>query len=273
LAGKADIPILALVIAGLAIIPLSFLPSFSPSILVQTVILLSLVYAAYWALEIRSTLAIGLYRHQALGLALVALSFGALDFSFVVVPNSPASIPLFWLALLVTYYFMDESILAARRSDPFRRDSFHWRRLRIALWTLIAVAIAEPAAFFGLGPTPGPTPLTFQLLFLPVYPVVVAGTIVLPVSVLRTRDTALRRQIKWFGAFILLLLGPLPASSIVSPSLNLLFSIVGLLAGAYCLYRSARSLAPLNRVEVEMPGLTNLNTGAMLNSGSSLSIQ
>src|ERR1700719_3382495 len=89
--------------------------------------LLAIVYAAYWAFDIRRSLSVRLYRNQAFGLGVFSLvimlaalpspqpgSSGILgNISFQVVYTLVTCV--FWLG---TIYFVDASVLASRRSDP-----------------------------------------------------------------------------------------------------------------------------------------------------------
>jgi len=222
-----------------------------------------LSFALYWALNIRQSLSVGLYRNQALGVGLVAAGAAINAFNFgLSVGGLVGGDTYFALTVgfqsvwfLFLFYFIDTSALAARRSDPLLRDSLRWKKIRGPLW------IANIAAFvFGLF---NHLPVQYGLTLIP-------GVVLLPVIARRSGDSTFRTQIKWFGFYVLLLaasfgallfLGALlstkppvnPSSPYSSPLYDLGIALFALLVwgAAYCLNRSARSLVPLNRFPVE----------------------
>ena len=236
---------------------------------------LGISYSVYWAFSIRSALARSLYRHQALGIGLVGI-FGefsilvaALLFVYdlgsilkgVVTPLFLASgltVVGFELAL---FYWIDSSILAARRSDPLLRDTFGWRRLRFLTWILLIVlgiaSVALPQSVFQ-----GDFSSTGVLLgYLPVFVVVLSGAVVLPIAARRSGDATLRKHLAWFALFVAGIFlsntpnavqglssgqGDLLAPSALSLGLQYLIG----LGASYFIYRSVRSLAPLNKLSL-----------------------
>ena len=239
-------------------------------------------YGAYWGFSIRRALSVRLYRNQAFGIGLIAAN-ELLDFinHTIFGTGSPLENYILFLVIdafitLTWFYWIDASVLAGRRSDPLLRDTLHWRRLRAPLWVLILVTAAIPAsvaAYFQLttGTEPGFvlnwTYLQFtvssgsQLMLslagrLYQFLIAVSGTAALWITALRSGDVRLRRQLEWFAAFIVtsLLAGVAGNTNILVPLFgeavgNLLFAVI--IFQAYCLYRSARSLAPLNRISQE----------------------
>lgn len=233
-------------------------------------------YAAYWAFAIRRSLAIRVYRNQALGVGLIALGPLLFSLELLVTGGSPAGpgTPLldagyiatgFGLTLLV-FYWIDASVLAARRGDPLLRDSFHWKRLRILLWIVnVAGVVASVVGVFSTGFGSIGFPLsTFSgalvtnLWLLPTLATAISGIIVLPTSAFRSGDAVLRTHLKWFALFsgaqlILIMasaLGIILITSISEASAGSLLEFATSLVGGYCLYRSARSLVPLNRLSI-----------------------
>ena len=99
----------------------------------------SYMYVLYVALKVRQSLAVGQYRRHALGIGIVAIVFVADQVSnFFPALNTGiwnylglATFAAFALGLL---YWVDSSVLAARRSDPLYRDTFHWSKLRWVAW-------------------------------------------------------------------------------------------------------------------------------------------
>jgi len=234
-------------------------------------IIAAISYNAYWAFRIRRALAVRLYRNQALGIGLVAL-FGESEFviialayaydlqaffTFKLTPLTEALIISAVAFELVLFYWIDASILAARKSDPLLRDTFGWRRLRAPFWVLIfasiAVAVALPiSAFHGNFSFPGI--LSAYSTFLAI---MFAGALVLPVAASRSGDMTLRRNLLWFAFFVGgVFLSGVP-SIVLSTNVNgvlqanaVSLSLVYLisLAAAFSLYRSVKSLVPLNRL-------------------------
>jgi hypothetical protein len=201
------------------------------------------IFPAYWAIDIRRALAVGLYRIQALGIALVSLgflSFGEL-FSTLVTYN---------MALLIIFYWLDASVLAARRSDPLLRDTLRWTKLRVPVWALIlagfgvsvAAVVIKGDITYMLSDTGGSFLSTF-----PDFAIPILALVLLPLVARRSGDLALRRHIVWFGAFAALQFGAILGALIFGGASY----FVGFAFGGYCLFRSARALVPLNRISLE----------------------
>jgi hypothetical protein len=207
------------------------------------------LYAAFWAFSIWRRLPVRLYRNQAFGIGTVAASFALLDLDQFtpVVTGSEAGpsefFPILVLVFVVLFYWIDASILAARRADPLLRDTLYWRRLRFVFWAILAVAIA----FSIIGAIPEVQFLVLTALII----VPISGAVFLPIAARRSGDASLRRQLKWFGAFVLLLLAIsiLAGSSGQGANVYIVAATLGgIYAADYCLYKSAKSLAPLNRL-------------------------
>lgn len=208
------------------------------------------LYAAFWGFSIWRRLSVGLYRNQAFGISIVAVSFALLDLDqFTPVFPGTYAIPseffiIVYLVDVVLFYWIDASILAAKRTDPLLRDTLHWRQLRLVIWAIllvsVVVSILAQAHF-----------LAFTSLLL----VAISGAVSLPVAASRSGDESMRRQLKWFGLFALLLLtiGIIAAASGASGVENV-YSTVAMLsiiyAADYCLYKSAKSLVPLNKLSL-----------------------
>ncbi len=205
------------------------------------------LYAAYWALNIRHALAVKVYRRQALGIGLVAISFAILDFeqvlSSVIIPSLGGNGFIFFgtvfLVSLILFYWIDSSMISARRSDPLLRDSLHWSKLRILLWILIVAWYLIDVILLTLNPTPS------VLLLGPVILVPLSGALSLSVVSRRSKDIAFRRHLKWFAVFTVLLFFIIPLGANIA-SYALIFP------AGYSLYRSARSLAPLNKISLDI---------------------
>lgn len=213
---------------------------------VQVTTVLIYAYASYWAFEIRKASASRLYRNQALGVGLLCLGFALLFISFIFNLGSVLG-PIQLLPFFLPFYWIDASVLAARRSDPFLRDIYRWSKVRLILWPLLVLSWVANI------PNWSPTPLfsLFFLIFL--FLPFVTGAIYLPISAIRSRDTTFRRHLRWFGFFAIFLVGAAvfgALSFLIGPVAFLPASVLFVLGG-YCLYRSAKSLVPLNRISLE----------------------
>jgi hypothetical protein len=210
------------------------------------------LYSSYWAFAIRKVLVTSLYRREAqwiggMGLFFVLLSaFLTIALSFQI--NSLATNILGGLIIaggfVLIFLWIDSTVLIARRSDPLFRDTLHWSRLRYLLWlatiggALGAVATAVQSGLSTIAPYGG-------VLFF--------GAVALLISARRSGDSTLRRHLKWTGLCVFLLwLGsqaqdPL-FNTISDPYLvqSLIYPLIA--AGAYSLYRSAKSLVPLGHL-------------------------
>lgn len=236
-------------------------------------------YGTYWSLSFRRALAVRLYRSQALGIGLVSASVVLLVFSQIAVAiisrpggsgpfGEPIFLPFSDFTILVIFYWIDASVRAARRSDPLLRDTLHWTQLRVVAWAGIIVSIALTSLYvlflivetgLPVDVVPNLPPVIDFVSMIPFYLPVILGSIFLPVGALRSRDPALRWHLGWFFLFLLLLLVTsilffvllIPVPSSLERLLNIGLTYVNSLSynvGGYFLYRSARSLAPLNKI-------------------------
>lgn len=212
-------------------------------------------YAGYWSLAIRSGLAVPVYRNQALGsfVIVIVASFTSLYvFAGFFVSNfgngieGVVSVTVISLGL---FYWVDASMLAARRSDPLMRDLLHWRSARKVLWAfnivvlsyLLLLDVISPFYTYG-----GPLVITPFLI------AVICGALLLTIVARRTAAPALRQNLRWFGLFFLSTLITYPFSAGGGPFAGVPAELilVGLgIFGGYCLLRSVRSLVEVSEDE------------------------
>ena len=214
-------------------------------------------YAAYWAFNIRRALVVRIYRNQALGVGLVSLGFILTFFDYILVSsfNLVIFILIQVLVSALFFFFIDSAVLDGRRSDPLLRDTIHWRRIRLWVWAIFALASAASVFitghYAGLNGTIAsvlPSWVSFIGWSLEVLVVIIVGIIALPITAVRSRDPYLRKQLAWLAGFVAFLAagGPVPTSSAYAPvAFTLQFAM------AFCLYKSARALAPLNKISLE----------------------
>ena len=216
-------------------------------------------YDAYWGFNIRRALAVRLYRNQALGIALVAAGFAAANLLFVlifyVIPTfySDAIVFVVYVPVGTVFYMIDAAVLASRRSDPLLRDTFHWRRLRTPLWFAnVALIVALGLGFLLLHDLLyNNIALEYFLFSLPPLITGVCGVTLLPIVARRSRDTNMRRHMKWFGVFgAMLLTFFFGAGATTDFFISQMLWNVPSIVGGYALYRSVRALVPLNRISL-----------------------
>ena len=211
-------------------------------------------YAAYWAFIIRRALVHGLYRRQASWVVAMGIYFVALSsfLTFAIYYNLNSLIvnalggTIIGSGFIVIFAWMDTTIRVARRSDPLSRDTIHWSKLRY---------------FIGLVTVGGAVTSVFQAVtsgFSQVAPyggALFIGAIALIVSAKRSGDITLKKHLLWTGlcTFFLWLASQaeMPLSEIqllAQSNLSQVFTFVIVAAGAFSLYKSAKSLIPLRHM-------------------------
>jgi hypothetical protein len=215
-------------------------PLLSVQILLDGLVVFVFAYPVFWALNIRRFLAVRLYKSQALGLALICVAFSLGSFD----PTGA----IYGLFLLLVFYWIDLSFRAARRSDPLLRDSIRWSRLRLVLWPVnllqIPLSIYTVLAVFGYLPSAVTLGNTIEIA--PFFATAASGVALAAVVALRTADGALRGQLIWFGIFVFVQFAIIIVAQV--NSVNGAVYFVGFEFAAFALYKSARSLVPLNRI-------------------------
>ncbi len=240
---------------------------------VTALAVVSYMFVLYVALKVRQSLAVGSYKRHALGMGLIALIFAADQ-----VRNSfPAMFTGIWNYLggligiawvLVLLYWVDSSILAARRSDPLYRDTFHWSKLRWVAWVASVVVIIfgnvtglvlSPASSSTVVPVVQASPELNLLLavsfFLPAYIVVISAVVVIPFAANRCKDLVFRKHLEWFFLFLAIQLIMSGGLGFLFQSLYIVIDGTALMVGLYPLYRSVKSLVPLYKFSTEEKSL------------------
>jgi len=237
-------------------------------------------FSAYRAFGVRKGLAVGLYRNQALWAgttaAYWALLFVVYGIAFSIYQANPgpnltniiddfAVFAWLYAALILAFQWVDSSVSVARRSDPLLRDTMHWKYTRIALWLLILFGLVVSFSVYGLmvaidaNGDPLLAQVNFYILNYPVF------LIVGPLSFLalyagsrHSGDPTLRRHLRWLAFYILVLLLQGSSSFLTRgltfpESSSILVVVIGVVtvANGLALYRTARSLAPLNRITLD----------------------
>ncbi len=260
--------IILLTATTVSVVLVSFLGPLDPW--VDIIPLLVFLYAAYWALAIRGSLGVSLFRKQALGIGLVALSWGSVLAAALVFGGSPSFTtgnPAYlspYFAGALTFYWVDASMLTAKRMDPLGRNNLHWKGLRSVFWTFLLIGIVLDVLgylFNGWDSIlfTSSLPSSFFLLIILVILVIaivfefaftlagpaIMGIILLPIIARRTKDRQLQRHFLWFGSFMLFFFVVLIFLGIATS-----FVFIPATVAAFSLYRSARSLVPLNKISL-----------------------
>lgn len=219
-------------------------------------------YGAYWAYQIRSALVSPLYRNRALWVGAVGTFFALLVLSTILIGTFASTnrfLSLFQFGLtnfgaILVFGWIDSNVRVARRSDPLRRNTLHWTKLRILIWVILSIALVGGlvSAFVSdISYLSSPAGLGGAFLESPFTPAAAFGIVALAVSHRRINDVTLKRHIKWLVFFVLILLF---ATRLLEYSSSLL-STVGFIAilllacGAYFLYMAARSLSQLDHLK------------------------
>jgi hypothetical protein len=225
------------------------------------------LYATYWALSIRRSLVGRVYRNHALWLSAICLILGV--GSPIENASSNNAIVSFAIVLytivsiIVIFAFVDSTVPIARRSDPLLRSIFRWEKVRIVIWSdvgLLTIFFVYSDVSLSFDSSPWAV-LGFPLVLFPL----VLAVLALLVGARRSRDSLLRGSLAWFGAALFLALVRALISLVEMAVLNIstydsTYSYPALafgpayILGTYALYRSARSLAPINRLHTIEPG-------------------
>jgi len=222
-------------------------------------------YAAYWALSVRRALAGRMYRNHALLLGIVGIlvaMVGFLTYSTNQIINDLLTV--FYSAVFpFLFAFVDSTIPVARRSDPLLRSILHWNRLRFVLWGeafALAIVTFIPAAspeFVGNSSAASLGNLVWPLLATTLFGISGAALVI---GARRSRDQILKGSLKWMGLCLLVFVLGFVGDTIVTSlpgvtTFDFYYSYyavpTGLLSivGTYFLYRSSRSLAPINPLQ------------------------
>lgn len=239
------------------------------------------IYAAYWAFAFRQALVGHVYRNQALWLGVLSIILATV----FIVPSQSTGGPVIIalsevpvVALILGFFaFVDSTVPIARRSDPRLRGILHWEIVRFPAWGLL-ILTEILGVYFAVTNTPGTNGFDAGfgglLLFLFGAPPMLLGAS-------RSMDPYLRGSLKWFGLALLCFIGVLLVAALesavniaTSPYSSIPYYAVALLAGL-ALYRSAHSLAPVNRLQVGEPettGVPGVVQSSPLNSPPRLAI-
>jgi hypothetical protein len=220
------------------------------------------LYAAYWALAIRRALAGPIYRVHALWLGILGIMVASLMF----IKYSGNAIQLSAVGIYtsvlfaVTFAFVDSTVMVARRSDPLLRSVLRWEGLRIALWaTFIPLVLvnAIPILSPSFANSPAGYFLVNDLWYVLTLVVFFLAAVALVIGARRSRDPLLRASLKWLGLFLSLFVVRILVAAVETAVLGVSLSDASysypalptaaiVILGAYCLYKSARSLAPIS---------------------------
>ncbi len=223
------------------------------------------LFGAYWAFSVRRALAGRMYRNHALWLGILGVltaTVGVLTYSTNSFVND--GIAAFYSALyILVFAFIDTTIPVVRRSDPLLRSILRWDRLRVGLWCDAAVLSVASYLLYAYYYNGVYSSLTGVVYFLAAGSTFGVSGAALIVGARRSQDRVLRSSLKWLGlsllSWVLVFLASAVESSVL-PNLTefeyfysyytLPYGALAILA-TYSLYRSTRSLVPMNRISLE----------------------
>ncbi len=223
-----------------------------------------LLYGAYWAFAIRRALASPIYRNHALWLGGVGVLIAiAVFLTYSDDPTVSAAMNIFYSVLFaVIFAFIDSTVRVARRSDPLLRSILQWEKLRIVIWIdIVLLAFVNIYSIFNLSFGTGVAANILGNFFIAL-PFLAGGPAML-IGARRSRDAQLRVSMKWLGMTLVLAIGPalvnvIEGSFLGISQFDLYYSYLALPAGAiwivmaYFFYKSARSLASVNPMPLEV---------------------
>ncbi|HMD78879.1 MAG TPA: hypothetical protein VKF39_02730, partial [Nitrososphaerales archaeon] len=223
------------------------------------------LFAAYWAFSIRHSLVGRVYRNHALWLGVLCVLVAVQRVGNNSIDPTLNAIGGFTLLILfpVVFAFIDTTVRVARRSDPLLRSILHWESVRFLLWADLA-ALEAVIILTIVSPSFGNSDLGNILWTVLVFPVFIVGGSALLIGATRSGDPVLRRSLKWIGVVLFVAVLNMLVTSIIinlpniSPA-DFYYSYPALpdgavsIVGAYAFYRSARSLAPINRLQAAEP--------------------
>jgi hypothetical protein len=222
------------------------------------------LYAAHWAFAVRRALVSRIYRSHALWLGALGVMLAVTMFITYSGNTTRLLVVGTYNSILfaVVFAFADSIVPVARRSDPLLRSILRWGKLRIALWAVVVPMVLTNTIPI-LGPSFANSPagnivvnigwyILATILFIFMAAALVTGA-------RRSRDLVLRVSLKWLGVLLSLtvvrVLDAAMQTTVLGVSLSdyaysypaLIGAALSILS-AYALYRSARSLAPINRL-------------------------
>jgi len=229
------------------------------------------LYAGYWGIAISRGLVLRDYKNQALGLTSIAWYFAAgwfigNFFGGVISSYSVVLLAVFSISSNIPLFiWIDFTARVARRSDPYERDTLHWsvtKYFLVAGLIIVGAIILSEAPItviygLGVGVPSNTVPLIYQILGLGQYlALAVVAFVLISLSAIRSKDRTLQKHLRWFALFPVAVFATLVElgffnyffSGTVQGSLGNEISgyLVDLFLGfgGFCLYKSARSLAP-----------------------------
>jgi hypothetical protein len=230
-----------------------------PLALIGIVVIVIFAYGSYWAFQVRSALISRLYRNRALWAGSVGAFFALLILSNLLIGSlDPTNFYLSLLQFTIGYFgaaftfaWIDTSIRVARTSDPLRRNTLHWTKLRVVLWVILILSIVGGLVTVVLLKTnyfSTPAGPQGDFLYGPYGDNIIFIIPALILSHKRTGDLILRKHLKWLLIFVVVLF--FTSGLLNNPATSFPRELGGvvLIVDAYCLYRATRSLAPVSHI-------------------------
>ncbi len=209
------------------------------------------VIAAYYSFALSRALVNREYRNTAIWTAMIAIAMIATVYPllfFALSSFAPSSflqlVVLYTVStadLIILYAWLDSTIRIAIGQDFFHRDTFSWSHLRHVFWA--GLILLDLSVWMGLLlPTNYPFFVARGLAFAGFFGVV---GLVLFVSGLRTSDRTIHTYLMWLGLIMLWALVMAVVGTLVPFAFPSAWVVI-----AYLLFRAARSLSPIGKLQL-----------------------
>ncbi len=225
--------------------------------------ILILVVGIYRALVMRRGFIDSTYRSRALWSAFLMVVIAVTNAeSLVPLPNDVLGAVVgfvpFAAIVLVSFAFVDRTVIVAVRSDFFHRNPLRWLQLRrpasvvmAASTALILVAVATSSQLANSGPqsdAPLWVDLGYYQFFLIVAAILGYSAIALTVAARRTPDNTLRKSIRLLGIALGFFVVSVLTFAVSSTDASAILGDALTVVATYVLYLSVMSLTSLGKV-------------------------
>ncbi len=216
----------------------------------------------YRVIEMRRGFVNRTYKSRATWSALLMVTIGVTNaIGFVSFPDtlvgSLASFLPFLAIVVVSYAFIDRTVLVAMQSDFFHRDVFRWMRARIPSYFVLAASCVVIIVDTSIPPygnsSAAPASIWVELGFYQFFAVAIIllgyGTASAIFGSRRTSDQTLKRHIRLLGSALGFFVLALFTFSVNSGAFTQVVGNLLTIFATFFVYLSVMSLTPLGKVE------------------------